>query len=93
MEIKLKNIKGVAMRDLKTKLSALIIIVVLIATLGGCEPPQQFERLERPIIIVAKSKDGDVVVRDKTGKYLTLSRQYYLANSLYDTYAVGDTVR
>lgn len=36
MEAELKNIKGVTMKNLKIKLSALIIIVVLIATLGGC---------------------------------------------------------
>lgn len=35
MEIELKNIKGVTMRNLKIKLSALMIIVVLIATLAG----------------------------------------------------------
>jgi len=36
METELKNIKGATMRNLKIKLSSLIIIVVLIATLGGC---------------------------------------------------------
>lgn len=81
------------MKNLKSKIILIILAVSLIGLLGGCEPTQQFDSLERPIIIVAKSKGGDVVVRDKTGEYLTLGRQYYLANSLYDTYAVGDTIR
>ena len=81
------------MKNLKSKIILIILAVGLIGLLGGCEPPQKFDYLARPIIVVAKSKGGDVVVRDKVGTYLTLGRDYYLAKSIYDTYAVGDTIK
>jgi hypothetical protein len=79
MKIKLKNIKGVAMRDLKIKLSALIIIVVLIATLGGCE------NYNNDIYYLTSLRCGDTL---ETKRLLHFDAELKQSNQNYEVYRV-----
>lgn len=75
----------------------LIFILLFIITLTGCNafltPSERFERLTFPVIVVAESKEGVVTVRDINNTYITLGKEFYLAQTLSATYNPGDTIR
>lgn len=85
------------MKNIKPKIILLILAVSLIGLLGGCdlieEAPDKFYKLEPPIILVAETMGGSVVVRDKHNTYLTINEDYYLGNCLANSYNAGDTLK
>jgi len=75
----------------------LIFILSFIITLTGCNafltPSERFGRLTFPVIVVAESKEGVITVRDINNTYITLGKEFYLAQTLSATYNPGDTIR
>jgi len=69
------------------KLFFLLIVLFLV----GCEP--NIQDLKPPIILVAKSSEGDILLRDKDSTYLSFNSNYYVAKSISNTYEVGDTLK
>lgn len=53
------------MRNLKTKLSALIIIVVLIATLGGCDNETEIMEGKEKINIISGQENPEIITLAK----------------------------
>ncbi len=60
--------------------------------LFSCDPIYKFERLKPPIVVVAKDTSGSITLIDKNNEYVTLPKGYYLANTLSNSYAIGDTI-
>jgi hypothetical protein len=69
----------------------MIKAIALLAFLAGCSSLSKLERLERPVVVIAKSnvdEDRSIVVKDKKGKLLKLTE----ASFVY-TYNPGDTLK
>jgi hypothetical protein len=72
----------------------LFIIVIILATLTSCRDTayDTFQGMTSPIILVAESEDGDVVLVDAQDKRILINRDYYAAQAVSNTYDVGDTL-
>lgn len=68
------------------------LFLILFITISSCTPPQRFEKLIPPIILVGESKEGDIIVVDKNNTYLTLGKNYFVSQVISDTYEKGDTL-
>jgi len=49
-------------------------------------------KMEKPIIIIAESKDGDITLRDGRNRYLTIPAEYHTAKTLSESFNAGDTI-
>ncbi len=82
------------MNFLKNKLTALIIVVVLIGLLGGCtdnSTPAGLNDMKRPLTLVGKADDGSVLIKGADGELICYSGTYYFSKTLKNI-AVGDTI-
>lgn len=72
----------------------LLVAVLFSACSSPFETPaDKFEKLTPPIILVAKSKEGAITVCDSKKKYVTLGQEWYLAQTISNSYEKGDTLR
>jgi hypothetical protein len=55
-------------------------------------PDERFHRLIPPIILVAESEDGSVILTDATNEYVEISKIYVIALTISQSYNVGDTI-
>lgn len=46
-----------------------------------------------PIILVAKSKEGSIIIKDSTGRYASISGIYISAAAISASLEVGDTLK
>jgi hypothetical protein len=72
-------------------MKTLIILFCFALLFIGCE--RNIEDLNPPIILTAKSAEGDVILRDRDSVYLSLNRDYYSAKSIWQSYSIGDTLK
>ena len=82
------------MNFLKTKLTALILVVVLIGLLGGCtdnSTPAGLNDMKRPLVLQARADDGSVLIRASDGELICYSGTYYFSKTLKNV-AIGDTI-
>lgn len=74
---------------MKTKLFLLAIISLI---LFSCDPADKFYNAKKPMVVVAIGKLGGVTVVDSNNEYITIPSYYYLAQTLSNSYNVGDTI-
>lgn len=82
----------------------MIIMILFIGIMSSCDEGQTdtaFNRLEPPIVVIAKSanlesvdksKSNSITVIDKNTKIRTFKTAYILGASLYNTFNIGDTI-
>ena len=73
---------------MKTK----IFLFAVLFSLLSCSPADQFYGSKSPLVIVAISKKGSVTVINSNNEYITIPHDYYLAETLSNSYSVGDTI-
>ena len=69
-----------------------IVLVAFLFTSCGFTTAERFKDLEAPIVLVAKSTGGTVILVDKNNKYLTIPEKYYMADAIFNSYNEGDTL-
>ncbi len=82
------------MKNLRRKLSYTLYLVLVAFSFNSCITPIQdeFNELQPPIIIIGISEAGGVTVCDVNNKYLVISGDYILANTLNYNYCANDTI-
>ena len=82
---------------MKNIIKTLLIITISILLLPSCVPEQstsnKFEKMEPPIILIAKSKKGTIIIQDANNENLTISYQYSIAQAISNSYNTGDTLK
>lgn len=72
------------------------LIIILSIALFSCETPSQrideFNQLEPPVILMAKSSKPYITVIDSNNKIITFSDTFVLAHTISESYDVGDTI-
>lgn len=69
----------------------LIIILLLFSSCQNSE--DKLNRLDAPVILVAKSERGAVILQDANGKITLISGEYISGSAISNSYNVGDTLK
>jgi len=83
------------MKDRKKMLTRLTCAAVLMVALTGCfdsRPTVKFGELTPPIIVVAMSEAGSVVVCDSANTIVTIPSGYAVSEAIGNSYEIGDTL-
>ena len=82
------------MIKLNGKLSYALYFVLVVFLFTGCSnsTERRFEALEVPIVLVAESLNGTVILVDKNNTYLIIATGYYMADAIANSYNKGDTL-
>jgi hypothetical protein len=70
------------------------LAALLALFLTGCisTPEDELNKMKKPVVVIAKSFDGDILVRDSIGTLLIIDRDCRLAGIL-NSLKIGDTIR
>lgn len=74
------------------------ILMLMAAMLCGCgvnslDPEEVVNAMVPPVVIIAKSSDGTVVVRDKNGLVKMMNPEFYFTKAIAKTMNIGDAIR
>lgn len=70
------------------------LICLLCALCSGCETEveQRLDGLKKPVVVAAIGEKGSVLLNGADGKSLMVPHDYYLAESIRGSKAVGDVL-
>jgi hypothetical protein len=70
-------------------------LITLCLLLASCSTADEvwLTNATHPIVVVAVSDKGSVVLRDAQGRYLTLPPGYALSDAIASSYSVGEALK
>lgn len=70
----------------------LLILLVSLTLLNCIRPEKAIEQLQKPIIILAKSENGVVILKGNDHRCISLHPDNGGTKAIFNSYAVGDTL-
>jgi len=68
-------------------------LIVILFLILGCMDSGMSKAIPANSVLIAESKDCDVVIRKPNGKTVIMNNSYFAAKAICQTYNIGDTIR
>ena len=73
----------------------ILFVLLIAATMSGCnsDPDYFMKHAKPPVTILAISPDGDIVLSDGDGNFITYNKSFYFSKAISKSKKVGDVLK